>query len=481
MKAIRMTLTMIFSTAILALEVSSLPAEDSTIRDSVQTLRGLRPEKMADEEKKSKVSQIEKAWDVLGKGGDVAARAIKKELAAVRAGKDKDDFFALSASVLLWTIGGPKEADEIARLWREADLTANYNYVYSTALLAASSRDPQVLPMLAALLHDKRGKFFVVQHAMELAWPQTQEFVWNIFGSGGLPRLEEVLKRSQDSAELETAVWLLTQAQQITALPTIRKFARHQDRDVKAMAFECLGIFGHPQDYELLTTGLNARNAEDIRMQALALSRYDDLRAVPLMAALFDSPNVQIREAVLHTLLRLPCPESLAAIRQHEAVATDAAEKKACQTCVERMLSLLDTTWDSYRAKSAVEQQKLFAAACKKQEQRYVLAPTDRRLTRAEFLRAAAEWQKNHRITGGHYAWVEDRHVLAVATADDIPLLLDVRAYVCQRVSDECLDEVRILDRVIQRLGRSRYRQQVGLTTKVEPISKHGTGAKQPK
>lgn len=71
---------------------------------------------------------------------------------------------------------------------------------------------------------------------------------------------------------------------------------------------------------------------------------------------------------------------------------------------------------------------------------------------------------KRGRITGGEYAWVESRHVLAAATDKDIELLLDVRGRVMQRISDECLSEVSILDDLIQRLGRSRYRKEVGLT-----------------
>jgi len=32
----------------------------------------------------------------------------------------------------------------------------------------------------------------------------------------------------------------------------------------------------------------------------------------------------------------------------------------------------------------------------------------------------------NHRINGGTYEWVEDRHVLAVCTPAEIPFLMDV-------------------------------------------------------
>jgi hypothetical protein len=103
-------------------------------------------------------------------------------------------------------------------------------------------------------------------------------------------------------------------------------------------------------------------------------------------------------------------------------------------------------------------------------EEKYHLKPNDRKFTHSDLLKAAAEWKTKGRITGGTYAWVEDRHILSAATAKDIPLLLDVAAvcYLC--LSDECLYEVSTLQQLVQRLGRSRYRFKVGLCEKVEPL-----------
>jgi hypothetical protein len=82
----------------------------------------------------------------------------------------------------------------------------------------------------------------------------------------------------------------------------------------------------------------------------------------------------------------------------------------------------------------------------------------------------AAEWKANQRITGGTYEWVEDRHVLAVSTPAEIPLLLDVMAACYFRLSDECLYEV--LQEIVKRIGRSRYRANVGICEKVKPVKK---------
>jgi hypothetical protein len=103
-------------------------------------------------------------------------------------------------------------------------------------------------------------------------------------------------------------------------------------------------------------------------------------------------------------------------------------------------------------------------------EEKYELKPGDRKLTHKDLLKAAAEWKANQRITGGTYEWVEDRHVLGVCTPAEIPLLLDVMAACYLRLSDECLYEVQMLQEIVKRIGRSRYRAEVGICEQVELV-----------
>jgi hypothetical protein len=95
--------------------------------------------------------------------------------------------------------------------------------------------------------------------------------------------------------------------------------------------------------------------------------------------------------------------------------------------------------------------------------------PGDRKLTHKELLKAAAEVKANHRITGGAYEWVEDRHVLAACTPAEIPLLIDVMAACYFRLSDECLYEVQMLQEIVKRIVRARYRAKVGICDDVRP------------
>jgi hypothetical protein len=85
-------------------------------------------------------------------------------------------------------------------------------------------------------------------------------------------------------------------------------------------------------------------------------------------------------------------------------------------------------------------------------------------------LKEATGWKANQRIAGGTYEWVEDRHVLAVCTPAEIPLLMDVMAACYFRLSDECLYEVQMLQEIVKRIGRSRYRTKVGICDDVRPF-----------
>ena len=144
-----------------------------------------------------------------------------------------------------------------------------------------------------------------------------------------------------------------------------------------------------------------------------------------------------------------------------------------------------------YAKKSQEEKAEIIAAAGKSADEWYQLRKDDKKLTHDQLIEAAQEWKRNGRIFGAKplaftqlpkkdnkdntflvsvnkYDWVEERHILPAATAGDIPLLLEVKAALCARLSEETLYEIRRLNRVIERLGRSRYRKVIGLTEKVE-------------
>ena len=102
-------------------------------------------------------------------------------------------------------------------------------------------------------------------------------------------------------------------------------------------------------------------------------------------------------------------------------------------------------------------------------QERYRPKPDDKKFTHDDLLKAAEQWKTNHQLSKGDYAWVEERHVAAATDAKDIPLLLDVAAACYGRLTEDCLYETQALERLVQRLGRVRYRAEPGLCEKVTP------------
>jgi len=442
---------------------------------AIAAMRGIDPAKLSEEEQSAKSKALDEAWRALIGAGPAGAERLKAELRKMDAAQERDDFFRLGAASVLWQIGNLSEAETIVRVWASGiNLEANFNYVFFPAFDAARTQDPRALPMLTVCLGDKTGSVFVTPHAMTVSWPLTLEFLWGAFGPAGFPTLERILRTSKDPVTLESAVGLLARAQYLAALPRIRELAHEGPADVRRAAVRSLGEFGHPQDYEFLVGGLASADPLDAAAFAYAVYEYEDLRAVPHLVPLLETPDDALRNEAVACLAHLVTPEGLAALRKRSTAPADAPEgvketASACQRNVAGALERMGLTWEAYAAKPAEEKASLLAALRGRMDEAFVPRPDDRKLTHDDLVKAAAEWKANHRITGGTYEWVEERHVLAAAAPADIDLLVDVKAALVLRLSDECLYETRMLDGLIRRLGRSRYRRVVGITDKVEP------------
>ncbi len=460
-------LVLMLATGVLCLLPSAAITAEQRLDEAVQILRNIDPQRMSEEEREQKSEEIGTARETLQNAGQPATRRLKAELAAIRKADSRDDRFSLAAAALLWKINGIDEVQTIAEIWRTSNLDVQYNYVLVPAVLAARTRDPRVLPMLKTLLRDKRGTFFVPQHYLMLEWPLTQRFIWGAYGSQALPVLEQTLTESENGAELETAMVLLASSFRTSALPRIRELASHQDSDVRSTALQCLGIFGHPQDYELLARSCTAENLARSPDLAYGLGLYEDLRLADELVPFLHSDTVAVRKAVLGALRILPCPASLEAIHAWADEASIPQERMACAARAAELLHMIDLDWEAYAALDEEERDREFRDAREADRAEFVLKPDDRTLTRKQFLRATEEWKSQNGITGGAFEWVEDRHILSVAAPQDIPLLIDVRARVYERISDEALIEVAILDRLIKHLARATYRDTVGCTPKV--------------
>jgi hypothetical protein len=284
--------------------------------EAVAVLRHIDPDKaLSEEESKARFKEIEDAWDTIIAAEKKGIERLKTELAKIEKAKEKDEFFKVSAAGLLWAIGKLDQAAEVAKIWDSLEsLTVNYSYVFYPALQAARTQDKKALPMLKAILRDKDGAVYLDSLKSNIDWPMTHEFVWGAFGPDGLPVLLDILKNSKDPVALQTAMMLLSDFQHLDALEPIRKLAKEGKGEVQLTAVRCLGVFGHPDDFEFLLKGLDSKDTKVLWNYTWALYEYEDARAVPKLIPLLKSKDAKLRKEVAPTLVHLLTAESIEAL-----------------------------------------------------------------------------------------------------------------------------------------------------------------------
>jgi hypothetical protein len=448
-----------------AISPSLQTGSDKKLDTAIATLRHVTPDKLNDDEQERKAKEIDAAWEVIKSFGQKGILRLKEEIKKIDNSREKDDYFKLNASSLLWQIGRLNEAESIAKIWNSSALNEQYNYVFYTAMDAANTRNSKVIPMLKALLKDDKGEVYFEIHAMNVASPLTHEFVWGSYGIKGLPVLYEVLQTSVDPVESRSAMAPLCQALYPEALPKIREAAQGGQEETRRLAIRCLGIYGHPQDYEFLISGLHSNDPKVLWHYVYALYEYEDVRAVPHLVPLLTTQNDALRREVLATLGHLMTPESFEAVNNYCQTTKNQQEKETCEQLINGVLGKANLKWADYINKTLVERTAILSGI---RDANLTLKKADRVLTHKQLLEAINEWTSNHRLGTKEYGWVEARHILAVATADDIDLLLEAKASFYGRLSDECLYDVRRIDEVVKQLRRSRYRKDVIITQQAD-------------
>ncbi|MEN3332532.1 MAG: hypothetical protein V7641_1897 [Blastocatellia bacterium] len=446
--------------------VYSQTRRDAKLESAIAKLRFINASKLNDAQKEAKAAEIDAAWLVIRTAGKQGIERLKQELQQIKRKGEKDDFFKLNAAALLWQIGRFDEVAAITEIWQTTPLDAQYNYVFLTALDAAQTHDARVLPMLEACLRDSKGHFTIALHSLQLYAPMTHEFIWGTFGPKGLPALTQLLQTSKDTLTKQAAVYLLDKAQYSAALPTIRKLAADNHDPAHDTAIRALGIFGHPQDFDLLLAGLrNSETTRDLESYAYALYEFEDLRAVAALTPFLGIDEEYAGREVVAALMHLLSVASLDALQQH-CVSTSIPQRAGeCNRALSETVGKTGRGWEQYAKLPAAQKAALVAGLRQQAEEDAASTSGKKPASHEEFVRAANEWKEKHRLACDD---CDEEALLLAAVPEDIDLLLEVKAAVLMRLSDECLYEVERLDRTVRRLGRSRYRKVTGLTEKAE-------------
>jgi hypothetical protein len=135
-----------------------------------------------------------------------------------------------------------------------------------------------------------------------------------------------------------------------------------------------------------------------------------------------------------------------------------------CKDMVDYVLREGNLTWDEYAKNSPDEKKKLIADSRKKLEEGYRPSTEVKVSTHEEAVKALEEWKKAGRIS----MYSKARYLLPVLTLQDMNLLIDTRAALYSRASDESMYEIGDISGAMKSLTRSSYRKTPGLTEKAD-------------
>lgn len=448
----------LFTALLIFLFFSSLTyGSDPELDNAVRSLRNIRQAKTGNEEMIKKSAGIERAWDIIKSHGDDGVNRIKLELDSIEKSNEKDDFFKLNVSMLLWKISGVKESSAISQIWNNTDLSANYKYVFFTAVEAASTGSPEVSKMLLPLLRDRRSELKLNAIGKTVVWPETAEYIWGAFGKAGLTDLDIILNGDIESPDVPAALIILTKNQYIRSLPAIRKIARLAKGNHRYTAIKALGIFGHPDDFDFLIKGLVSEDAETQYSHLWALYEYDDIRAVPYIIPLLNSGSSDTAKEAVSCLSSMVTFESFEALVNFYEKTENMDLKKFSLKYINPLLDK-KITIESYLKLSNQMRRKFISSAEKVRREKHILGVDEIRITRNDFIKMAAEWKKNARVSSRVKGFSE-RHILSAANPEDIDLLIEIKSKIYARSTFDVSYEIEFLDKAIKLLSRKRYRR----------------------
>jgi FOG: HEAT repeat len=433
---------------------TSFAEDDRDVEKAVRDLRNLGMEEiletrrtnpvLAQTQWNEKVKIIESSWNLLEADPERGIAEIEKELARLEESKETDHFFKLNVTNLLWKMKGMEKADIIGKTWESTSLGVQSNYVFFPAFEAARTQSPQALPMLLPILGERGVGVVIARHAMPVYYPLTLEFIWGSYGTQGLAPALEVLKNSSHTNKRVDAMLVLSRAYYVEALPIIREYVGSSDLQLKSQAIRSLGIYAYPDDQEIIIKELKNTDQEMIKVSCLwALGEGEFKTATLDVIPFLSDSSEQVRIEARTCLSLFSTQESIEALVVHGKTTTFPKDKEKMEVWIKNLED---------RGLAGAKYEKLSPE--KKQERFAKLIPSyPKPMERSEFISLIEASTKNKRLPSNWNALL----VISSANPEDLPLLVDLRASLYQRLSDEALIEVRTLNHIIQEVGRKGH------------------------
>src|SRR5215831_21249122 len=98
------TITFLGAILLLVIPVAAQDKPDKKLEQAIAVLRRVDQGKLSEQQQKTKAKEIDAAWEVIKAAGKTGVARLKQEIQLIDQNREKDDYFKLNASALLWII-----------------------------------------------------------------------------------------------------------------------------------------------------------------------------------------------------------------------------------------------------------------------------------------------------------------------------------------------------------------------------------------
>jgi len=418
-------------------------------------MKNIKRAELTESQLKQKERFLELAWNQLVTEGAPAARRIREELEAT----PDDAYFQLSAAMVLYRIEREKAHPAIIAALNRATLADNPVQYFYLCYRIARAGDEAVLPVLRTFLANDKT-IVIGKDAPLLDAPTACIYVYGAFGPGAVPALKDACSDPDPTVRAQAASLLGYFGDNDPLLLLADMLKDDASERVRASAANALGQMDHVAAISPLETALTRERNPSVRAAcAFALGELQHQNCLDGLTIALNDISPQVREYAVGSLelLMLPeCAEVLEnrlAIEKHKDVRLlilKALGNLGYESSLTALQKIVDADTDeSAEAARAIQKVKAMGPA------RRVPYPdiAGEKVSGEQLAEIIADLSRRC----GEGIETRKKTVFLSATAADLPKLDELRRRILWRVSDETMDrlsEVTKLMHLIRRRDR---------------------------
>lgn len=415
--------------------------------------------------------KVKKSEELIIKHKELALLKLKEKVEKEISQATKDYIFLQEAAFLVWKINEMNDLAFIINVWKYIPYEHHSNGVYKVLIEAAEKKDPSLLPLLKFSLENHKGSFFTENNGIHIRWPETSKLIWSLWGYKSLAYLLDILKSPEENPKVkQSAILILTQAQFLPALEIIRTIAEDNsgDTNLRSSAIASLGIFGHPNDFDLIIKTFSESGDDLLFASSYALFEFGDIRAVPFLIKKIDTKNDIARLEMLACLSHLVSNESIETLYNYCHNPKNKNEEKFCSTYFINFKKETGLDITEYHKLNNDKKEQIIQNLIKNINKRYNPSKLDNQFKESDYIKLKELWKKEQTLLPSGYEWLKLGDLINVMSENELPFLYDILGIQYKNITYESFSEINTIEELIKCIGRKRYRKELGIAKKIE-------------